>query len=101
MALIPAHNPLSVPVIIDADGRQLGGGEWGQVDAGLDIVRDAEAAQRLILFPQGLPDDADPAITAAVYPVPSAEGDASAPDPSAVDGDDELESPKTTAKRGR
>lgn len=101
MASIPAHNPLTVPVIIDADGRQLGGGEWGQVDPDLELVRDAESAQRLILFPAGLPDDADPAILAAVYPTPSADGDASAPDPSAVDGDDEPESPKSTAKRGR
>lgn len=94
--MVPAHNPLDVPVVIDEEGRQLAGGAWALVPD-TDEVRDAEAAQRLVLFPGGLPDDADPAILEAVY---------GSTDASPADPDDELDgdlepspSPSTAAAK--
>lgn len=36
-----AYNPTDLPVIIDAEGHTLGGGEWGQVDEGEERVTGA------------------------------------------------------------
>lgn len=96
--MIPAHNPLVSPVVIDAKGRQLGGGEWGPVDPEERAVIDAEAAHRLILFPQGLPDDCDPAVRAACYP-----SEVATPDTSAPGGDDDTAAAPAapTSKRSR
>lgn len=66
MPHVPAHNLLDVPVIIDGEGRTLGGGEWGSVDPDVYAVQAAVDAERLVIFPQGLPDGADPVILAAV-----------------------------------
>lgn len=84
-AKIPAHNPLTVPVIIDDEGRQLGGGEWGAADPDLEVVTTAVDAGRLILLPQGLPKDVDPAIAEAVEVASQPAGDPSTPNPATVD----------------
>lgn len=89
MALIPAHNPLDVQVVIDADGRTLAGGAWGAVEP-TDEVAAAVEAGRLLAFPDGLPGDADPAILAAV----GLAGDSDA----STTADDDT---KSTTKRNR
>lgn len=42
-------NPTSGPVVIDAEGRTLGGGEWGPVDSTANAVRAAVDAGALVL----------------------------------------------------
>lgn len=95
---VPAHNPTPGPVLVTDDGATLGGGEWGLVDGDLELVQDAVDNQRLIIFPQGLPDDADPEILAQVYPTPDVEHDAD--DASAAPAPDDEDAPKIPPAKG-
>lgn len=44
-----AHNMTDSPVLIDAEGRTLGGGEWAEVDDDLNEVRLAAASGQIRL----------------------------------------------------
>ena len=65
---IPAFNPTDRPVVIDDEGRQLGGGEWGRVDPDASPVVTALGLGALLVYPDGLGDDPDPEIARAVGP---------------------------------
>lgn len=51
---VPAKNPTDAPVVIDFEGRVLGGGEWGVVDRHDDAAEAAIADGRLVLYPSGV-----------------------------------------------
>lgn len=62
--LKPAHNPTDRPVVIDAEGHILGGGEWGAVDPEAPAVVNAVAGGLLNVLDE-VPDGADPAAVQA------------------------------------
>lgn len=63
----PAFNRTDGPVLIDADGRQLGGHEWGAVDTTSDEVKSAVQLGRLSVFTgDALADDASPEAKSAL-----------------------------------
>ena len=68
-AFVVGFNTTDAPIVIDADGRSLGGYEWGAVRAATQIVRAHVDGGRLVLHPEleagKVPDDADPAVAAA------------------------------------
>jgi hypothetical protein len=45
---IPVHNPTEQPVVIDAEGRIIGGGEWGTVLTTEPAAKEAIDAGRLV-----------------------------------------------------
>lgn len=61
----PAHNRTDRPVLIDAEGRQLGGREWGAVDDSADEVIAAVDAGELVLYDKPFEADANPDAVAA------------------------------------
>lgn len=65
-----AKNTSAAPLVIDEDGRTIGGGEWGTVDTTSTTVRAAVDAGSIVvrrdLDSGDVPDDADPALRAAV-----------------------------------
>lgn len=62
-----AYNPTDAPVLIDFEGRSLGGREWGVVDRSDELVVAALEADRLRTYPSGVDaaDDTDPDALAA------------------------------------
>lgn len=48
---VPAQNVSDSPVLIDADGRTLGGGEWGAVDRHDPHAQQAIGDSRLVIHP--------------------------------------------------
>lgn len=58
-----AYNPTDAPMLIDAAGRTLGGGEWGPVSSTADEVKAALEADTLVYV--DLADDAEASVPAA------------------------------------
>lgn len=84
----PAYNRTDRPVVIDAEGRQLGGLEWGAVDIELDEVKKAVDAGELFVhdveaFAGDASDEAKAAASAAVAAGKSAARKIKAPLPAA------------------
>lgn len=46
-----AYNRTESPIVVDEDGRTLGGGEWGTVDTTGELVKAAQAAGWVVVFP--------------------------------------------------
>lgn len=103
---VPAHNVTDSPVVIDFEGRILGGGEWGVVDRTDDHAEAAVDDRRLVLAPNLDPKakDLHPAAVdavdlaalledrrAAVADLPAGKVRALAADASLVDDVDELD----------
>lgn len=66
-SFVAGYNPTDVPVVVDHQGRTLGGGEWGPVRASTAVIRDLVGAGRLVLHPDLSPvDDTNPSAAAAV-----------------------------------
>lgn len=47
-----AFNRTESPIVVDEDGRTIGGGEWGTVDTTAELVKANQAAGWLIVFPE-------------------------------------------------
>lgn len=67
MSYVPAQNVSDAQVIIDDEGRTLGGGEWGAVDRHDEFAQVAVGDGRLVLHPDldGSTPGIDPAAKAA------------------------------------
>lgn len=56
---VPAYNTTTGPIVIDGEGRTLGGGEWGPVDRHDDHAQQAIGDGRLVIHPDLDVDAAD------------------------------------------
>jgi hypothetical protein len=103
---VPAHNVTASPIVIDFEGRTIGGGEWGVVDQTDDALETALDSGWLVLAPKLDPKakDLHPAAVdavdlaalledrrAAVADLPAGKVRALAADASLVDEVDELD----------
>jgi hypothetical protein len=62
----PAFNGTDQPLVIDDDGRTLGGNEWGAVDADTDRVKThVEAGSLIVVDPESISEAANPDAVAA------------------------------------
>lgn len=59
MSFVPAQNVTAGPIVIDDEGRTLGGGEWGPVDRHDPHAQQAIGDARIAIHPDLDPDAAD------------------------------------------
>lgn len=51
MSYVPAQNVTGGPLVVDVDGRILGGGEWGAIDRHDPVAQEAVGDSRLAIHP--------------------------------------------------
>ena len=97
-----AYNPTDSPVVVDAEGRTIGGREWGPADDAVDEVTQALGADQLVWVDPDAGPEANAAFMEAVRRVEELNQPASssAPEPPA-DGEGDADETSGGSRRSR